>query len=226
VVKIVYCGGIKVSKGFPKIIILAIIVGGVLFYRHSVNAPKVSSVDASALNPSNEPYQIQYAMNKPIDVESGDKTCELTVVAEYKITAQMVGSESYTDAFTSSAAPLDLALAWGNLAKPEVSKHITYSQTDRQYSFNVDKTCPVDSSYVNIHSSNNHIIPADSNVEKAINSISKNSIVRLEGYLVNVDGDDDKTYNTASSLSRTDTGSEGAEVFYVQIVKIGDDVYK
>jgi hypothetical protein len=214
------------SKGFSKIIILAIIIGGVLFYRHSVTAPKVSSIDTTAITPSSEPFQILYALNKPIEVKSGDKTCKLTVTAEYKITAEVVGAENYTDAFTSSAAPIDLVLAWGDLAKPEISKHITYSQDDRDYSYKSDKSCPVDSNYINLHSSNNHIIPADSNVEKAINSIKQNSIVRLEGYLVNVDGDDDKSYNTASSLTRTDAGKEGAEVFYVQSVKIDNDVYK
>ena len=67
------------------------------------------------------------------------------------------------------------------------------------------------------HSSNNHIIAANGDIEMKVWSIRRGDHVRLKGYLVNLDGNGDggKTYHWHSSTTRNDTGNHSCEVFYV-----------
>jgi len=77
------------------------------------------------------------------------------------------------------------------------------------------------------HSANNHIVPVNENVGRAVKSVKKKDAVVLEGYLVNIQGSykgRDVRWN--SSLSRTDTGNGSCELFYVTKVRIESKVYE
>jgi hypothetical protein len=77
------------------------------------------------------------------------------------------------------------------------------------------------------HSSNNHIIPDNENIHRAIKSINKKDEVILEGWLVNLKGvyrGKNVFWNT--SLSRNDTGNGSCELFYLLKVRINNKVYE
>ena len=69
--------------------------------------------------------------------------------------------------------------------------------------------------------SNNHLIPADTRVKKAIKKIKKGDHIRITGYLVYIDGkkSDGTTFFWNSSTTRDDDGDGACEVIYVTDVE-------
>ena len=148
-------------------------------------------------------------------------------VAEYSISAIVIGKKSYSYGWQAELAPTDIALAWGKLADPESDKYVKYSQSDRWYFFEYKNDAPFSESYISTHSSNNHIIPASTNIRLAINSIKRKDKVMLKGFLVNVQGKyDNMDFWWNTSLTRNDSGDSSCEVFYVTSVKKDGYVYE
>jgi len=193
----------------------------------SCDKPQATSEEFDEIDVSQEPVQIQYVSNEPIIIQNNGNEFRIIPVAEYKIAAVVVSKKRYHDGFRSDIAPFDLALAWGQLATPEYDKYITYSQSDRWYFYEYRAECPFNNSFVIPHSANNHIIPADENIRKAINTIKKKEKVVLQGFLVNVKGRyKGGNFWWNSSLKRTDSGDGSCELFYVKKVRIGTKVYE
>lgn len=97
----------------------------------------------------------------------------------------------------------------------------------RWYHYHYDADSPLREDYISRHSSNNHIIPADPNVRRAVLRLKIGAPALLEGFLVNVDGSyrgSPVWWNT--SLTRDDTGAHSCEVFYVTRVTYGNKVYE
>ncbi|MGB9715435.1 MAG: hypothetical protein ACPL1G_03390 [Thermodesulfovibrionales bacterium] len=189
--------------------------------------PQVTDQDSLEIDVSQEPSQSKYTSDFKIIRKTKDYEFVITPVAEYKISAIVVGKKSYNDGWHSEIAPLDLVLAWGKLAETETNKYITFSQSNRWYFYEYKENCPFNNNYIATHSANNHIIPADENIFKAIKAIKKKEKVYLEGYLVNVSGSyRGRNFWWKSSLTRKDSGDGSCEVFYVKKVKIGTDVYE
>jgi hypothetical protein len=202
-----------------SILLLSLIIG--------CDRPQVTREEFDEIDVSQEPMQIQYASNEPIIKKEEDSEFTITPVAEYKIAAVMVSRKRYHDGSRAEVAPVDLALVWGNLAESEYDKYITYSQSDRWYFYECKAGCPFNNSFVIPHSANNHIIPADENIYKAVKTIKKKQKVLLEGFLVNVKGRyKGGNFWWNSSLKRTDSGDGSCELFYVKKVRIGTKVYE
>jgi hypothetical protein len=68
------------------------------------------------------------------------------------------------------------------------------------------------------HSANMHIIPAGDPIEKELMRIRKGHIVRLGGYLVQVNAPDGWSWR--SSLTRSDTGGGACEVVLVDRIAV------
>lgn len=191
------------------------------------NRPQPLGEDYSEINVSGEPVQILCENVKPIIKQIKNGKYTLFPQANYKFSGIVTSKEPYWYGWAGKVAPIDLALAWGKLAEPEISRLIKYSQGNRWYYYEYKTGCPVDNLYIMTHSANNHIIPADDNVLKAVKSIKRKEKVVLEGYLVNVKGKykgEEFWWNT--SLSRTDTGDGACEIFYVMKVKSNNKVYQ
>jgi len=190
--------------------------------------PRISSEEFSEIDVSQEPEQNQFKSKKSIILKiAGDSEFTINPVAEYKIAAILVGKKCYRDNWRGKVAPVDLVLVWGKLAEPESDKYISYSQHDRWYFYENKAGSPFNSSYVIAHSANNHIIPADENILKAVKTIEEKEKVFLEGFLVNVKSRrKGENFWWNSSLRRIDTGEGSCEVFYVKKVRIGTKVYE
>jgi len=201
------------------ILLLSLIIG--------CDRPQVTSEEFGEIDVSQEPLQIQYTSNEPIIKKNEDGEFTIIPVANYKISAIMVSRKRYHDGWHAEVAPIDLVLVWGKLAEPEYDKYITYSQSDRWYFYEYKAGCPFNNSLVIPHSANNHIIPADDNIYKAVKTIKKKEKVLLEGYLVNVKGRyKGESFRWNSSLKRTDSGDGSCEIFYVKKVRIETKVYE
>ncbi len=189
--------------------------------------PTPTGTDFEEIDTSQDPIQKSCTSDEPIvkEVKSGRFT--MTPLAEYKISGMVVSSETYSSDWDGQIAPVDLAIVWGKLTEPGTQKYITYSQGVRWYHYRWKEGSPVDNSYIISHSSNNHIIPANENIRRAVKTIRRKDRVVLKGLLVNLIGTPNgQTVTWNTSLSRTDTGNGSCELFYVSYVRIETKVYE
>jgi hypothetical protein len=189
--------------------------------------PEPTAVEHGEIDTSQNPIQAPANPEDIITLEIEDGVFELKPKAKYKASVMVMSKKSYSHGWPGKIAPIDLALAWGKLTEPQYDKHIDYSQSDRWYYFQYDSESPLTGGYIGDHSANNHIIPATENVRKALKSIKKKQKVVLEGYLVYLKG----TYKGGevfwnTSLTRKDHGDNACELFFVEKVRIGNNVYQ
>ena len=167
-----------------------------------------------------EPEQVMLRLSKEIVVEGKKGPVTLEKVATYKVKAGVRGRKNYRLDSLTKISPMDLVLAWGNLNQLDSVNSVSYRQLGRCYIYEINGNSRITKSYVEEHSSNTHIIPADERVLRSLKRIRKNHYVELEGYLVNVYFGEGVSYIWLTSLSRTDTGSGSCEIFYVTRVRV------
>jgi len=158
-----------------------------------------------------DPVQIRY---KNTSIMKGDY--EFKPVAKYKASVMVAKKKAYSD-----PSPFDFVFLWGDLAKPDYKDYLSLSQSGRKYFFRYQDS-PHSKSYIERHSVNTHMIPANSKVNSGLKSVRENQVVYFEGYLVDIHGPDG-VWKT--SKTRSDTGMGSCEVFYVTKMMINEKVY-
>jgi len=164
-----------------------------------------------------DPVQSTLSQSEQVIHQGRKGPVTLEKLASYQITAAVKSRKDYATDYPAQVSPLDLALAWGELNKPEVNDHVQYSQSGRWYYFRYDANASVDQAYIYQHSANVHLIPESKRIERQLKRIRTNDLVQLEGYLVRVQFE---TGSWTSSLSRQDTGDGSCEILYVTSVRI------
>ena len=212
-----------------KIIIalIIIIIALLCVVFHLSNKPVSIENDYTSLDTSGYPIQFSDISEESITFASNNLNLEFSPIAKYTITAKVVSKKKYSKGWDAKISPYDLALAWGNLAELHNKKYIKYNQILRFYFYEYSAECPFDKIYISAHSSNNHIIPANKNIYKAIKIIKKNYLIKLEGFLINIKGKyKGGIVSWNSSLTRTDTGDGACELLYVKEVRVGSKIYR
>lgn len=190
------------------LLILAVLaVGGILFVTlyNPYTGPDVIG----------DPVQIMLSQPERIDFAGTDGTVALFCLASYDMTAAVKSVHRYTTDYAAKVSPMDLVLAWGSLNQAEVDTRISYRQSGRWYYYQYQADCPVDGAYIQAHSANVHLIPADENVRRQLDSLRKNDTIHLTGFLVAVQFE---TGEWRSSLSRDDSGDGACEIIYVTAI--------
>ena len=198
-----------------------------LFLLSGCDKPTLTGVESDEIDTSQYPIQTSYKPDEPMIREIKNGQLSIIPVAGYQISGVVVSKEFYSNDWESKISPMDLTIVWGKLAEPDFDRYITYSQRNRWYFYTYKSGSPFDNSFVVSHSGNNHIIPADENINEAIKTIKEKDKVVLVGFLVNLKGTykgQTVTWNT--SLTRTDTGNGSCELFYVSKVRIDTKVYE
>ncbi len=209
-----------------KFLLFIFLIGGCIYFLLKGNEPIPSYEDDSLIDPFQDPIQVNNEF-EPIIVKFRAGVFKITPVAEYKIATRVASKHSYYFGWAAKLSPIDLALTWGELADPKYDKFIKYTQFNRYYIFQYNANSPFDKSYIQSHSSNHHIIPANINIKRAIKKIKRREIVAFEGYLVNVSGIyKGREYHWNTSVSRQDSGGGACELFYVTKVKMRNYVYE
>lgn len=162
------------------------------------------------------PVQINLDKNKiiPTDYEGFN----FNAFAQFSLTARVLGAERYIFGISSEISPVDLALGWQEMSKDEVVKRINVSQQRRWYYWSYSGDSPTSRANISRQSANMHMIPINEDVKDVLLDVKRNDIVKIEGYLVNVDGDDGFTWR--SSSTRNDTGDGACEIILVTNIKI------
>jgi len=155
--------------------------------------------------PRQEPFEIQPPLLKP--------GYRIAALASFDIQARVLHAERYRSDRASDISPADLALGWGPMSDGSVLDHFTFNQYHRVFSWHAD-TLPIPRQVIEQHASNMHIIPATAEIEKSLKSVRVGHIVHIQGYLVEVRGEDGWVWR--SSLNRTDTGNGACEVIWVE----------
>lgn len=141
----------------------------------------------------------------------------MTRRAAFDIQARVLSRETYFWGTESDLSPIDLALGWGRMSDQAVLDQISIRQGGRWYYTRYALPPPIPEREIIRTSANMHMIPADSAVELALKQLRRGDLVRIQGYLVDVDHDSGWMWRT--SLTRDDTGQGACEIIYVEVVQ-------
>jgi len=139
--------------------------------------------------------------------------------------ARVASAEPYTFDRAAGLIPVDWALAWGPVLAPPYAGRIHFTQTSRFYMWGTSDGS-LDRGTIVTHTANTHIIPATSRLRRAASCVSRGDDVRLEGWLVDVEGIDDPSFRWTTSVSRSDEGPGGCETVYLTRLTVGTRVYE
>lgn len=227
------------------LMIINSILGDILF-RLKFGFPKVTENTSNIINTYKDPIQKNLNNSKYIKAYGEKNIYALKPQAEYSISGLLVTKNTnfwFRDVMRSDfddICLMDVGIVWGELAadKKKLYKHWkfkSYKSLGQSRRLEWRSKSPYDDmpwtlGYVSSHISHTHIIPANANVMGAILKAPKNSIIKLDGYLVDIYTDKSELV-AKTSLSRTDTdptsrGSGACEDMYVKQVQIGNKIYK
>ena len=133
-----------------------------------------------------EPAQVPRG-RAPFDFLAGGRRYRLTPRFAWDQSARVVGDRAYRFGAAAALIPEDLALVWGPVLSPPFAGRISYSQYSRFFFWHT-KDAALDRGTIVSHAANVHVIPKSPRLRTAVRCISEGDDVRLEGWLVDVDG--------------------------------------
>lgn len=143
----------------------------------------------------------------------------ISPLAGFSLQARVLRRENYSLDREARYSPTDLALGWGPMAKPGLAEKLDVSQGNRWYRYRWgSEGPPMAPELIARNSANMHMVPADRQVTSALARISEGDTVRIDGWLVRIDGDDGGHWQ--SSLSRDDHGPGACELIYLCSIQV------
>ena len=177
--------------------------------------------------PKSSPHSIHsIQVGVPTSVSSSSSLTAYSPSAGVKITElerysgefRILGRENYHYGVEAQFSPVDFAVGWGDMAKPEIYSQIQISQCNRWYRWRTDSEPPISLQAIATQSANMHMIPANEEVGKMLQKVKADDVVYLNGALVEIEMDNG--WRWRSSLSREDTGAGACELMRVDQVRI------
>jgi hypothetical protein len=147
-------------------------------------------------------------------LRKGDYT--ITELEPYTQTVRVLGREEYLFGREADLSPLDIAVGWGEMARPEVYKHFKVSQGGRWYYWR-SEDMPIEQRAVETQSANVHIVPATPAIARQLRRIRREDLVQLSGALIEVVARDG--WRWKSSLTREDVGEGACELLLLKRVE-------
>lgn len=142
----------------------------------------------------------------------------LTPLAGFSVDARVLGREDYHLGKEVDFSPTDLALGWGRMTDDAVLSRLNISQGGRWYHYSWRDEPPIPVDEIVRSSANMHMVPADAAVAKALGRVAKGDRIRIDGWLLQIDGGN---WRWRSSLTRDDSGGGACEVVYVCAISPG-----
>lgn len=213
------------SKGVGvDFFIIAIILFWLLFWWESTYVSK----EYETVDLRNLPTPTQTACKGSTMLDVDGANVKLEHLAEYKIQARVVDVQDYVPySLGDELSPVDFGLAWGYIARDENIEKLEFaSKGTRFLSYNTDDRAWYSNNggwnSIGTYISNNHIIPADDEIRKAVKAVKVDDYIELTGYLVRATCSN-PSFRWTSSLTRTDDGAGACEVFLVEDIKWLED---
>ncbi|MFO1435078.1 MAG: hypothetical protein U1F34_01395 [Gammaproteobacteria bacterium] len=142
-----------------------------------------------------------------------DGKYKISELQPYAETVRILSTEEYHFGRESDISPMDIAVGWGDMARPEIYKQFKISQSGRWYFWESDDL-PIPRRDVETHSANMHLVPATPEIADRLRRIKRNDVVQLSGALIEVDANDG--WHWRSSLSREDIGEGACELLLLK----------
>ena len=225
-----YASNVRRGRRFLLIILMLLLGASLLWTVSLMRNPTAAAGNADVpLQPSGTPSQtaLNLTQSPPITHRSWFTTWSATPRAGYRIDARVLRTRRYYLDLYAHFSPVDFALAWGPMGNPEVDAWVTWDQHDRWYYYRVPEEAPFDLREIRDHSANVHIIPANPALESALRNVEAGDVIRLEGYLVDVEVNVlGFQFETTTSLSREDSGAGACEVLLVEKLILDGAVYR
>ena len=188
--------------------------------------PDPSGRDSSPIN-FLEPPSMQKQDPFAFRLMRGGYDISITQKAAYTVRGIVMGRENYYSGWNALISPADVALCWGQLADNGTYKRLKWSQGNRWYFWSAEDDFGYNNDFVAQHSSNNHIIPATSNLAKAVKGLKQGHVVEMTGHLVDVTAvKNSENYRWNSSTSTTDRGDGSCEILYLTRLKVHGRIYQ
>lgn len=151
----------------------------------------------------------------------------ITRKAGYTVRGIVVGRENYHSGWNSLISPADVALCWGKIAENGTYRRLKWSQGNRWYFWRAGEDFGYSNDFIAGHSSNNHLIPATPNLEKAVKGLKEGDAVELAGHLVDVAATKQtRNYGWNSSMTTEDRGDGACEIIYLTRLKVHGKIYQ
>lgn len=144
-----------------------------------------------------------------------------TPLADFALSARVLGREDYRAGREAELSPTDLALGWGPMSDSAVLEHLDISQGGRWYRYRWGaEGPPIPPADIVRSSANMHMIPADPEVAAVLDEVREGQVIELRGKLVEIRSGDG--WRWRSSTSREDSGGGSCEVVWVESLRIRD----
>lgn len=205
----------------------AIVTGAALllyFGWHPLELRLLAHRSAPRPDARGEPAQIARE-KRPFEYSARGHHFRITRRFHWDQSARVVGEEPYRFGAAGALIPEDLALVWGPLISPPYVGRMSYSQGSRFFFWRT-KDGSLDRGVIVSHAANTHVIPADTILRRVIRCVTEGDDVRLEGWLVDVDGVSDPNFHWGTSTSRQDEGPNSCETVYLERLTINERVYE
>ncbi len=202
-----------------KIFLVVLAVGVLVYYGWS--CPHASGT-GEPIDVAAEPRQ-EPTTRPPFPFDTRKGTVTLAPRAAFDAAAVVAGDEHYRIDDGAFLVPVDLVMTWGKLPEEPYKSQVSYGQMTRYYFWRTS-SADLDLHYIETHSANMHMIPADENVRRALLAVGTGDRVRVHGLLVDARRADGFYWN--SSLTREDTGPGACELVYVEELQIGRKLYR
>ncbi len=139
----------------------------------------------------------------------------IEALARYQLTARVLGVRAYDDR-SAGLLPIDLAVAWGELAEPGRLAQIEFEQRDRWYYWEYTEQPWGTGEMIPNRSANMHCAPATPELEERLRGLQPGQMLRLAGYLIRAR----RRGSYISSLSRRDRGDGSCEVIWIDELEL------
>jgi len=139
--------------------------------------------------------------------------------ARYEITARVLRKEIYRIDGGAGLAPVDLGVGWGPMSDSAVIDRLEFSQMGRFFYWKPrGDSYPIPRDILITHAAQMHMVPRDKDLERRLKHIRPGQIVTISGWLVDIRGPGNFTWNT--SLRRDDTGNGACELVFVESLDV------
>ncbi len=193
-------------------------------FRHPLTLAALRHAEAPRPEGAGEPVQAADDA-KPFEHVAGGKRYRIVPRFRWDESARVMSEESYSAGASGALIPLDWALGWGPVVAPPYAGKIHYTQTSRFYMWGTSDG-RLDRGTIATHTANTHVIPASARLARAAACVGTGDDVRLEGWLVDVDGIDGPSFHWKTSVSRSDEGPGGCETVYLTRLTVNTRVYE
>ena len=204
--------------------ILGALLLGLFLFRHPLALALLRHRPASVPDPSAEALQTP-TDRPPFDRRVGAHRYRVTPRFRFDQSARVMSSKPYRWGREGKLLPEDLALAWGPVLAPPYAGRLSFSQFSRFFFWRT-KDFSLDRGTIVSHTANVHVFPRTARLKHAVRAVRKGDLVRLEGFLVDIDGVDGDEFHWGTSTSRSDEGPASCETIYLERLTVGDRAYE